>query len=196
MVYPFPDHITNEDINQLDLLSFQGEIHLIESEVKAHEAISRLSKATELGFDTEKKPTFQKGEYNHTAMVQLSTESDAYLFRLNKIGYLPALFNLLSDGSIIKYGISIDDDIKALQKCKPYDPQGFIDINDIANGLDIRHIGVKKLAAIFLHKRVSKNQQTSNWEVEILTEAQMAYAATDAWICLEIIKALRMKGFY
>lgn len=191
MLDPIPEILSKEDLREFPLLAFEGQIHVIESEEECDDAIAELRKHSILGFDTEKKPTFKKGEYNPTAMVQLSTNDDAYLFRMNKMGYPQSLFDLMSDDSILKLGISIDDDLKDLQKVRKYHPKGFTDMNDVAKELGSKHIGVKKLAAIFLEHRISKNQQTSNWENDLLTESQMKYAATDAWICLAIYNELK-----
>jgi len=191
----FDNDITNEDIAQLDLLSFDGEIRVIDSIEKIDEAINELKFEKALGFDTETKPTFRKGEYHPTALIQLSTLDKTFLFRLNKIGHPKSLYDLLENPEINKYGISIDDDLKDLKKCKDFTPNGFLDVNRIAKNLEITHIGVKKLTAIFLNKRISKNQQTSNWENEELTGAQQKYAATDSWICLKIVDELKSKGY-
>ena len=190
----FPTDITNDYIRELPLLAFEGNIRVIENEAQFTRAIDQLQKETILGFDTEKKPTFKKGDYHPTALVQLSSDEDAFLFRLNKIGYPQALFDLMSDPNKIKLGISIGDDIKELQKLSSFEPAGFSDLNHIAKDIGVQHIGVKKLAAIFLKKRISKGQQTSNWENDILSEAQQRYAATDAWICLKIHQELRKSG--
>lgn len=191
MLNPIPETLTKEELREFPLLAFEGQIHVIETEDECNAAIEELRKYPVLGFDTEKKPTFKKGEYNPTAMVQLSTINDAYLFRMNKMGYPKSLFDFMSDASILKLGISIDDDLKDLQKVRKYHPKGFTDMNDVAKELGSKHIGVKKLAAIFLERRISKNQQTSNWENDELTEPQMKYAATDAWICLAIYNELK-----
>ncbi|MEQ9405586.1 MAG: 3'-5' exonuclease [Cyclobacteriaceae bacterium] len=191
----FIENITNDDIRRLPLLAFEGEINIVDSEDRYEEAIDALQGVEILGFDTEKKPTFRKGDYNPTAMVQLSSMEDAWLFRLNKIGYPRDLFEIMADEEIIKLGISIDDDIKELEKLREFQPAGFIDLNSIARDIGIRHIGVKKLSAIFLEHRISKGQQTSNWEIETLTPGQQRYAATDAWICLKIYDEIQRKGY-
>ena len=191
----FWDNITNQDIQQLPLLSFSGEIHVIETESAFDEALAELQQHNILGFDTEKKPTFRRGDYNPTALIQLSTIDDAFLFRLNKIGYPPELFDFLADPNILKLGISIDDDLKELQKLGEFEPGNFTDLNSISKELGVKHIGVKKLAAIFLNHRISKGQQTSNWENEVLTESQQRYAATDAWICVKIYNTMVEKGY-
>lgn len=194
MLDPIPEILSKEDLREFPLLAFEGAIHVIETEEKCDEAIQELRNYSVLGFDTEKKPTFKKGDYNPTAMVQLSTENDAYLFRMNKMGYPKSLFDFMSDDSFLKLGISIDDDLKDLQRVREYHPAGFTDMNDVAKELGSMHIGVKKLAAIFLEHRISKNQQTSNWENDVLSEPQMKYAATDAWICLTIYNEIKAQG--
>ncbi len=191
----FAEHITKEDIQSLPLQAFEGDIHVLNTEEECDKAVEKLRKAKILGFDTEKKPAFNKGEYNHTALVQLSTLEEAYLFRLNLMGYPSSLFNLMSDDSILKLGISIDDDLKDLNKARKFSPQRFVDVNDIAHDLGVNHMGVRKLAAIFLESRISKGQQVSNWEASKLTPAQEKYAATDAWVCLAIYDELLKKGY-
>lgn len=191
----FAEHITNEDIRDLPLIAFDGDIHVLKTVQECDKALKELKQHQIIGFDTEKKPTFNKGEYNHTAMVQLATQSDAYLFRLNVMGYPKSLFDFMSNPEILKLGISIDDDLKDLNKARAFSPNNFVDLNGLAKDLGIKHIGVKKLAAIILESRISKNQQVSNWEAKTLSEAQLKYAATDAWVCLEIYDCLMKKGY-
>lgn len=191
----FAEHITKEDMRALPLLAFEGEIHVLNTEKDCKNAIKELRKFDVIGFDTEKKPTFNKGEYNHTALVQFSTMEDAYLFRLNNMGYPASLFDFMADSSILKLGISIDDDLKDLNRARKFKPKNFTDLNDVVRELGVKHMGVKKLAAVFLESRISKNQQVSNWEAETLTPPQQKYAATDAWICLAIHQEMRRKGY-
>ena len=148
-----------------------------------------------MGFDTEKKPTFQRGQYHPTALIQLSTLDTAFLIRVNKVGFPPSLVSLMADPGLTKVGISILDDIKALQKISHFEPAGFLELNDVAGEVGVEDRGVKKLAGIFLEGRISKNQQTSNWENEVLTPSQQLYAATDAWVCMEIYDRLLRKGY-
>lgn len=189
------ENITNEHIQQLPLLAFEGNTNIIEEDDDIEAAVRELKGERLLGFDTEKKPTFLKGQYHPTALVQLSTLDEAFLFRLNKIGYPKPLFDLMADPNITKLGISIDDDIKELRKLRPFQPNSFTDLNSIAGSIGIKHIGVKKLAAICLEHRISKGQQTSNWENEELTPAQIRYASTDAWICIRIYDELNKGGY-
>ncbi|WP_258098739.1 3'-5' exonuclease [Marinoscillum pacificum] len=176
-------------------MKFSGTIHLIATEEELNDALKGLQREPFLGFDTETKPTFNKGEYNQTALIQLSTMTDAYIIRVKDLGINNPLKNLLEDREILKVGISIRDDIKELKKLRPYRPGGFIDLNDIAADLGITQIGMRSLAGIFLKGRVSKSQQTSNWESKELSAGQLSYAATDAWICTKIYSMLSQKGY-
>jgi ribonuclease D len=191
----FPSQIPKEDIKHLPLMKFDGKIHLINTEDEFKEAFHILAKSDFLGFDTETKPTFNKGEYNQTALIQLSTLTDAYIIRVKELGITNHLKNLLEDREILKIGISIRDDIKELKKLRPFRSGGFVDLNDIAAELGITQIGMRSLAGIFLKGRVSKSQQTSNWESKELTTGQLSYAATDAWICTKIYTMLQQKGY-
>ena len=191
----FPSQIPKQDIKHLPLMKFDGKIHLINTDDELKEAFHVMAKSDFLGFDTETKPTFNKGEYNQTALIQLSTMTDAYIIRVKELGINNHLKNLLEDREVLKIGISIRDDIKELKKLRPFRPGGFIDLNDIAAELGITQIGMRSLAGIFLKGRVSKSQQTSNWESKELTAGQLSYAATDAWICTKIYTMLQQKGY-
>ena len=182
----FASHIEPDELNLLPLRSFQGTIHVVSTPSEAAEAVRRLSFAGVVGFDTETKPTFKKGKLNPVSLLQLSTRTDAFLFRMHKVGHFPALGKLLTSETPVKIGAAIHEDIRALKELYPHPAKGFIDLQDIVKNYGIENIGVKKMAAIVLGIRISKSQQLSNWEAETLTEAQMVYAATDAWVSLEI----------
>jgi ribonuclease D len=191
----FPESISKEAIKELPLLTFKGTLHVIDQPEMVGQAVHTLKQHYCVGFDTEKKPTFQKGAYNPTALVQLSTSSDAYLFRINKTGFHRDLISILSDESILKIGVGIRDDLEDLKKLQNFNPGGFVELIDLTKELGIQNSGVRNLSGIFLKKRVSKNQQTSNWENETLTKAQQLYAAADAWVPFEIYTMLEEKGF-
>ena len=186
----FAANITKEEISNLPLLSFEGDIKIIESEKELKKALVSLRQNKILGFDTETRPSFKKGFKNKVALLQLSTNKNAFLFRLNRTGLPEELIEILSDESIIKIGTALKDDISSLQKYHSFEPKGFIDLQNFVKNFEIESKGLKKLAAIVLGNRISKSQQTSNWENEILTDSQKVYAATDAWVCLEIYNKL------
>ena len=191
----FPERVSKAEVNELPLLAYEGDITLIDSTAQMGEALRAINREPVIGFDTETKPTFRRGEYNHTALLQIAIPDHVYLFRLNMMGFPDALAGIFTDRHIKKVGISIHDDIKELKVLNKFREQSIIEINDIAKALGIENQGVRNLSAIFLQGRISKRQQISNWENEVLTEPQQRYAATDAWVCLEIYTQLINKGF-
>ncbi len=184
----FKESITKEELTDLPLRWFEGEIVVVDNSEKLQLAVEVLSKAPVIGFDTETKPAFKKGVFNKVALLQLSVKNQAFLFRLNRIGLPTEICRILSNPKIIKPGVAINDDIKALNKLKSFKPKGFIELQDHAKSLGITDFSLKKLAAITCGFRISKGQQLSNWEADQLSEAQQIYAATDAWVALEIFE--------
>ena len=182
--------VTKESIRELPLIEFQGEIHVINDPDQATDVCRKLSSERILGFDTEKKPAFKKGEYYDPALVQLATEEDAYLFQLHKIGFVEPIKILLEDTTIAKLGVALQDDLKDLNKMNSFTPRGFIELAELAKERDVPYFGLRNLTAFFLDKRLSKSQQVSNWENDKLTPRQQVYAATDAWVALKIYEGL------
>ncbi len=173
--------ITKEAVNELPISSFQGDIIIVDSKTTFKSAISHLQQETILGLDTETKPAFKKGVTNKVALVQISTESVCYLFRLNKIGFPKELLEILTNPQIKKIGLSLRDDFLALKKRKPFIQKACIDLQDIVEDYGIAELSLQKVFAILFQEKISKSQRLSNWESDILTEAQQKYAATDAW---------------
>ncbi len=186
----YQENITAEDLLACELSWFKGEIILVDNLKKFYEVIPRLAGSGLLGFDTETKPNFTKGKKNSVSLIQLSTGNLACLFRINKIGFPDELMKLLSDPLITKAGVAVHDDIKFLRSVRKFSPGGFLDLQGFVKSYGIVSSGLKKLAAIVLGIRISKRQQVTDWEADQLTEAQMIYAATDAWVCHEIYKRL------
>lgn len=182
----FKESISQEELTGLPLKWFEGEIVMIDSPEKLSYAIEKLTNQPIIGFDTETRPSFKKGVVNKVALLQLSTKTHAFLFRLNRIGLPNQIRDLLADPNVIKPGVAIRDDIKGLQGIKSFKPGGFVELQDHAKELGIQNFSLKKLTAIACGFRISKGQQLSNWEADELTEAQKIYAATDAWAALEI----------
>ncbi len=164
-------------------MEFSGEIVLIKTLDDAKKAASELRGEKILGFDTETRPSFKKGEFHHVALLQLATKSRAYLFRLNKAPMLSVVSDILSDPEILKVGVATRDDIKGLQKLKPFEAMGFVDIaQEVAkdNGDPSRTPGLRALVAQYLGFKLSKGAKITNWEAERLTPSQIKYAAKDA----------------
>jgi len=184
----FKESITKEELTDLPLKWFEGEIVLVDDYEKMRYATRILSKQSVVGFDTETRPSFKKGVVNKVSLLQLSTKKQAFLFRLNKIGLPNEIVDILANPDIVKPGVAIRDDIKGLQHLRNFNPRGFVELQDYAKELGIQNFSLKKLTAIVLGFRISKTQQLSNWEADSLSGAQEIYAATDAWTALEIFR--------
>ncbi|MDL2262410.1 3'-5' exonuclease domain-containing protein 2 [Bacteroidales bacterium OttesenSCG-928-I21] len=184
----FESKISLEQLLQLPLYSYDGEVIVVDSAQKFNEIRQELFLNKIWGFDTETKPSFRKGvsSSKSVALLQLSSMDKTYLFRLNKISLQNELITLLSSPEYLKIGVALRDDLRFLKKIHNFDPAGFIDLQNIAKEYGIEDMSLKKLAAIVLGVRISKSQQLSNWEAERLSEKQIKYAATDSWISREI----------
>jgi len=178
--------IAKEDINLLELDKYNGETILVDTDAELEKACSEIEKCSIIGIDTETKPSFRKGQMNTVALLQISTDKKAYIVRLKKVKMSKRLADIFTNEAIKKIGIAIFDDLKDLKKIIPFTDKSVVDLNLLAPKLGFESIGAKKLSALVLGIRISKRQQVSNWELEQLSQAQIDYAATDAWICREI----------
>ena len=180
--------ISPDEISALELAAFPGEITVLEDQGKDFEEAVRYLKGQQvLGFDTESRPTFSPDQRSGgTALLQLSGDGKAFLFRLKKTGLPASLASILSSPSILKVGAATLDDVRGLQKITRFTPRGFVDLQNIVWEYGIRDKSVKKMTAIILGVKISKAQQLSNWEAEHLSPSQQRYAATDAWVCREM----------
>lgn len=177
-----------EDIEKLEMKSFPGRIVVIDrTGPEFNKAVAYLRRQSVLGFDTESRPSFSSGQPHYgVSLLQLSGHGKAFLFRVKKCGMPKSLCNILSDSRIIKVGAAVNDDVRGLRRVHDFEPDGFVDLQKIGWEYGIRDKAVKKLAANILGIRISKTQQLSNWEADVLSEAQQKYAATDAWVCREM----------
>lgn len=179
-------HITKEEINRLPMRQYEGPIRLIRTLEDAEQAVELLRKESLLGFDTETRPAFRVGEYYQPSLLQLATGTDVFLFQLKRTGLTQGLRELLSCPDILKAGVSIKDDLSELRKLTGFEPAGLVELATHAKKAHIKNLGLRGLAALLLGFRISKREQTSNWAKNELTESQLRYAATDAWLGREI----------
>ena len=188
-----------KDINQLPRVNFNGRIFTVINAVEADKAVDYLMHAPILGIDTETRPSFRRGQVHLVALLQVSTHNTAFLFRLNRIGMPPSLIRLLEDTTIKKVGLSLHDDLMMLKKRHDFTPGSYIELQNEVKELGIADKSLQKLYANLYGEKISKSQQLSNWEADVLSEAQMQYAATDAWACIKIydkILELKRSGEY
>ncbi len=185
--------ISNEEMNALPLGAFEGKTIIVSEEKKISHAFDEIKEHDVVGFDTETKPVFVSGHQNKVALMQVALPNKVFLIRLKQTGITPHLVEFLESDHILKAGVALRDDIKALQRLKHYKPGGFIELANLSKQAGLQVESVKKLTALLLGFRISKSAQTSNWEAETLHEKQISYAATDAWVCLQIYKKLSGK---
>ena len=187
----FREDIALEEIVDLPLIEFRGKIEVVDDLDKFEVAIKEILSHKIAGFDTETRPSFKKGVQYKVALLQIFCGKVCYLIRLNKVGFPDALRSWFEQEDIVKIGLSLRDDIRELRKKRQITPRGLIDLQEIVGDYAIAAMSLKKISAIVLGSRLSKRQQLSNWENPVLNEKQQIYAATDAWVCLEIYNGLK-----
>ena len=186
----FQQHISNEDTAKLPAVLFDGPIVIVDDEKQVEAACRDLASSPVLGFDTETRPSFRPGVTFRVSLLQLSTPTVCYLFRLNKIPLAKPILQLLEDRRILKIGADVAGDLRSLRQIRHFRDGGFVDLQGIAPEWGIGEKSLRKLSAIVLGRRVSKAQRLSNWEAATLTDKQQLYAATDAWVCTRIYEQL------
>lgn len=191
----FEVRISKEELANLPVQKFEGEIIMVDSEEEADKIIAELEEAPIVGFDTETKPAFQKGQINSVALLQLSTLTKSYLIRLSKIGLTPRVKAYLEDASKPKVGLSIKDDFHNLGKLCTLSPAGFIDLQEYVRRFLIADSSLTKVHAVVFGRRISKSQQLTNWEAPSLNRKQQEYAALDALACVRIYNKLNSGQF-
>ena len=182
----FIDKISNEQTALLPAVEFRGEIRIVEHERDIAAACKTLAEQPVIGFDTETRPSFRPGVTFRVSLLQLSTPTVCYLFRLNRIPLAKPILQLLESSDVLKIGADVAGDLRSLRQIRHFRDGGFVDLQGIAPEWGIGEKSLRKLSAIVLGQRVSKAQRLSNWEAANLTPAQQLYAATDAWVSREI----------
>lgn len=186
--------ITAEEINNLPLRTFEGKTSVISNGDQLGKIVREIESHEVVGFDTETRPSFKKGQVFQVSLLQLAIPNKVFLIRLNHTGVTEELAGLFSNPRIVKAGVGIRDDLKALQKLRRFESMNCYDLSTLAKEAGLQVESVKKLTALLLGFRISKSAQTSNWEVATFTQKQIEYAATDAWVCLELFHKLKPKS--
>ena len=177
-------------VQTLPRVTFEGRIHVVLSRAQAEKAVNYLLAQPILGLDTETRPSFSKGSAHSVALLQVATHDTCFLFRRNIIGLTPALIRLLEDTTVTKIGLSWHDDLNSLRRIGTFTPGSFVDIQDHVRELGIEDLSLQKLYANLFGQFISKSQQLTNWERDVLTDKQKQYAATDAWACIQLYEEL------
>ncbi len=196
---PMTEHHATPDKEQIALLEPFERLNLHQTQVvstaqQAARALQELDGVMALGFDTESKPTFAKNEASDGPhIVQLSTLDTAYIFQLRDAECRRAVALLLEAPGIIKAGFGLGDDRRRIIHKLGVDLQGVLDLNTVFRERGYRKdMGVRGAVAVLFNQRFIKSRKatTSNWANLRLSEAQIIYAANDAYAALRVFKAL------
>ncbi len=182
--------ISKEEINLLPISGWEGPVRLVRTPEEVECAVDLLAREPLLGFDTETRPAFRKGQKFAPSLLQLASAAEVFLFQLKHTGLPDALLGILGDGRIVKAGVALAFDLRSLQEIRPFIPQGFVDLAVMARQRGLRNQGLRGLAAAICGIRISKSARTTNWANDELTAQQIRYAATDAWIGRELHQRL------
>jgi len=166
---------------------------VVEDARELDRAAREIQDQTLIGFDTETRPAFRPGESYPPALAQVATAHRVYLFRLLRLDCSAVLARMLAEPRITVSGVALADDLRLLRNQFPFEPQSVTDLELVARGHGLKQTGLRNLAGIFLGARITKSAKTTNWSAPRLTPQQIAYAATDAWICRELY--LRFEEF-
>ena len=191
----FTISITKEQLSGLPTVDFPGSITVIETLPDALEALRFINTCDRVGFDTETKPNFRKGQTNTVSLIQISTLERSFLFRLNKLGFFQELRDFMESDKIEKVGLSLRDDFHVLHRIAPFEPANFIDLQAVVKDFNISDSSLQKIYGIIFNGRISKSQRLSNWEAQQLSTGQQVYASIDAWACLRIYNYLMAGEF-
>lgn len=177
-------------ISTLPQVNFEGRIVVVLDEKEAEKAVNFLLEQPILGVDTETRPIFKKGPMHAAALLQVSSHDVCFLFRLNHLGLSASIKRLIEDTTVPKIGLSLTDDVHQLHRLGDFKTGHFIDLQKKVSEVGVEDMSLQKLYANFFGLRISKRQQLSNWEADVLNEKQKLYAATDAWACLMLYEEL------
>lgn len=184
--------MTKDEIRKCPIRKYDGPVHVIRSRKDLANAVAQLGRETSLGFDTETRPTYKKGQHYPPALLQLAGENEVFIFQLKHLSLPAPIRKILANPKIIKAGVSLDYDISELKKLARFKPAGFVDLAKLAEQAGIENRGLRGLAAFLLGFRIPKGTRTSNWAKDTLTPTQIKYAATDAWAGRELYKKLKV----
>ena len=171
-------------------------ITLVCTGAQARQAQDQLARASAWGFDTESKPTFKVGETSDGPhILQLSTPERAWVFQLHDPDCRSVAAELLAQSGIVKAGFGLGDDRKRIVHKLGIEPQGILELNTVFHQRGYRKdMGVKGAVAVLFNQRFMKSKKaaTSNWANARLSEAQLVYAANDAYAAIRVWRALEL----
>ena len=186
--------ISREEVNALPIRRYEGEVHVVSAEGDIASALKDILAETVVGFDTETRPAFRPGESYPPSLAQLATARAVYLFQVRHRSLAQAVAEVLGNEHVVKAGVGLADDLKALKKVIQFAEKAVVDLGTVAVRNGLKQTGVRNLTALFLGFRIPKGTKTSNWARPRLSSQQITYAATDAWACRELYVRFRTQG--
>jgi len=186
--------ISREQMADLPIRRYDGDVRLVNTPQDAERALADIRQESVVGFDTETRPSFSKGESHPACLAQAATGRAVYLFQLRHAEVFPALAELLEEPRIVKAGVALAEDLRALKLLLPFAEKSVVDLGVVARRCGLGQTGVRNLAGILLGFRIPKGARTSNWAAPRLSPAQIIYAATDAWACRELFLRFQSLG--
>lgn len=190
----FLRQISREEMNELPIRRYEGEVHLVETAEGLERAAGDILQETAVGFDTETRPAFRKGESHLPALAQVATARAVYLFPLQRLDCSGLLGELLAAPRIVNAGVALAEDLRQLRQLFQFEQRSLVDLGTVARRHGLKQTGLRNLTGIFLGTRIPKGAKTTNWAARRLSPQQIAYAATDAWACRELYLCFRSIG--
>ena len=173
--------ISREELASLPIRRYEGEVRLLETAQALEREAAAIRREGVLGFDTETRPAFRKGESYPPSLVQLAGEAVVWIFPLQRLDCSTALKTIFEHPSVVKAGIGVADDLKQMKKLFAFEEANVVDVGALARRQGVEQTGLRNLGGIVLGYRIPKGSRTSNWGAARLTRQQIAYAAMDAW---------------
>ena len=189
--------LNRADLADAELPAYQGiqldQVTLVVSGALAATALQALMAADAIGFDSESKPTFRKGEASTGPhLVQLATDAHAYLFPISQAcDVRSALQEILESPAVLKVGFGLGNDRSVLKSRLNIEPNRLLDLGEKLRGPGHRGtVGAKVAVAHFFGQKLQKSKKTgtSNWASPSLSERQLLYAANDAHVALRLYR--------
>lgn len=168
-----------------------ADVVMVTSHLQAMQAMDALLAADAIGFDTESKPTFVKGEVSSGPhLIQFATDDTAYLFQIDATAALDVLRAILESNAVLKVGFGLSDDVKRLHVKLGITTAKVLDLSVALRGGQRNDFGAKTAVAKFFGLRLQKSKKTSttNWANARLSERQILYAADDAQVALRVYR--------
>lgn len=186
--------ISREALNELPVRRYEGAVNFVASPAQLHAARLDVLNERVIGFDTETRPAFRKGESYLPSIAQVATAETVHIFPLRYPDTHRLLAELLASADIVKAGVALANDLRTLKQRFDFSERRVVDLGVVAKRNGYAQSGVRNLAGLALGFRIVKGAKTTNWAAAQLSPAQIAYAATDAWVCRELFLRFESSG--